>query len=146
MTMRSLKDFGAGVLFIAFGGAFAVIARNYRMGSAVRMGPAYFPTILGVLLVVLGVVILLRSFRVAGSRPNLGRLRPLAFVLASMLAFALLLERLGLVATTISLVVLSRLGGEDVRPGHTVALAIGLAALALGLFVFGLRLPLKVWP
>ncbi len=68
MKIKNAKDFWAGVLFIGFGLAFVLIARNYQMGSAVRMGPAYFPTILGGLLAVLGLVIFLRSFvsRMAG--------------------------------------------------------------------------------
>jgi hypothetical protein len=62
MKIRNQKDFWAGLMFLAFGLAFAIVARNYQMGTAVRMGPAYFPTVLGGLMAVLGLIILLRSF------------------------------------------------------------------------------------
>jgi len=62
MKIANGKDFWAGLMFIAFGLGFMVVARDYTMGSAVRMGPAYFPTVLGGMLAVLGAVIFLRAF------------------------------------------------------------------------------------
>ncbi len=62
MKIRNAKDFWAGLMFVAFGLAFVLVARNYQMGNAVRMGPAYFPTVLGGLLAILGALILARAF------------------------------------------------------------------------------------
>src|SRR2546425_13181410 len=62
MKITNGKDFWAGAMFIAFGLAFMIVAQNYAMGNAVRMGPAYFPTVLGGILAVLGAVVLLRAF------------------------------------------------------------------------------------
>ncbi len=62
MKIKNGKDFWAGLMFISFGLGFALVAQNYPMGSAVRMGPAYFPTVLGALLAVLGGAILFRAF------------------------------------------------------------------------------------
>lgn len=62
MKIRNQKDFWAGLMFLAFGLAFALVALNYQMGTAVRMGPAYFPTVLGGLMAVLGLIVFLRSF------------------------------------------------------------------------------------
>ncbi len=62
MKIANGKDFWAGVMFIAFGLGFMLVAQNYAMGNAVRMGPAYFPTMLGGILAVLGVAIFLRAF------------------------------------------------------------------------------------
>jgi hypothetical protein len=62
MKITNGKDFWAGLMFIAFGLGFMLVARNYAMGNAVRMGPAYFPTVLGGILAVLGGVIFFRSF------------------------------------------------------------------------------------
>jgi len=62
MKITNGKDFWAGLMFIAFGVAFMLVARNYAMGNAVRMGPAYFPTVLGGMLAVLGAVVFLRAF------------------------------------------------------------------------------------
>lgn len=63
MQVKNGKDFWAGLIYIAFGVAFVAVARNYSMGSALRMGPAYFPTWLGALLVLLGLIVFLRSFK-----------------------------------------------------------------------------------
>ncbi|MCX7142149.1 MAG: tripartite tricarboxylate transporter TctB family protein [Proteobacteria bacterium] len=62
MQIKNGKDFWAGLMFIGFGLAFVLIARNYPMGSAVRMGPAYFPTVLGGMLAVLGAMVFFRAF------------------------------------------------------------------------------------
>lgn len=62
MQVRNGKDFWAGLMYVAIGALFMIVARNYAMGSALRMGPAYFPTWLGGLLVVLGLVVFVRSF------------------------------------------------------------------------------------
>lgn len=62
MRIKNGKDFWAGLMFISFGLGFMVVARNYSMGTAVRMGPAYFPTILGGFMAVLGLMVLVRSF------------------------------------------------------------------------------------
>jgi hypothetical protein len=62
MRITNGKDFWAGLMFIGFGMSFMLISRNYPMGSALRMGPAYFPTVLGGLMAVLGAIVLIRSF------------------------------------------------------------------------------------
>ena len=70
MKIRNMKDFLAGLMFIAFGAAAAGLAQNYNMGTAARMGPGYFPTVLGGVLAVLGVIILMESFVVEGEGPK----------------------------------------------------------------------------
>lgn len=62
MKITNGKDFWAGVMFVAFGLAFMWKSQDYAMGTSVRMGPAYFPTMLGGLLAVLGAVVLFRAF------------------------------------------------------------------------------------
>ncbi len=63
MQIKNGKDFWAGLMYIGFGIAFVLVARNYSMGSALRMGPAYFPTWLGGLLTLLGIIVVARSFK-----------------------------------------------------------------------------------
>jgi hypothetical protein len=63
MQIKNGKDFWAGLMYMGFGIAFVVLSRNYTMGSALRMGPAYFPTWLGGLLTLLGLIVLVRSFK-----------------------------------------------------------------------------------
>jgi hypothetical protein len=62
MKITNGKDFWAGLMFIGFGLGFMIVANNYAMGTAVRMGPAYFPTVLGGMLAVLGAAVFFRAF------------------------------------------------------------------------------------
>ncbi len=90
MQIKNGKDFWAGLMYIGFGAAFFLIARNYNMGTALRMGPAYFPTVLGALLVVIGLMVLGRSFfsKIEHSW-RLFEFRPVNFVAAVVIgAFA----------------------------------------------------------
>ena len=87
MRIRNGKDFWAGLMFAGFGLAFMLTALGYRMGAAVRMGPGYFPVVLGGLLAVLGAAILLRSFFSGFEHPfKVLRFRLSLFVAALVLA------------------------------------------------------------
>jgi len=122
------------------------VARNYSMGNAVRMGPGYFPSILGGVLALLGLAVTVRSFWLEGERASRIVWRPLLLVIGAVLAFSLLVEPLGLVLATLALIFMSCLGGWDFRMVEVTLLFIFLAALAAGVFVYCLGLPFKVWP
>ena len=98
LKIKSPKDFWAGLMFIAFGLFFAIWAvTHYQMGSAVRMGPAYFPAVLGGLLAVLGLMVISGSFVMEGPSVPTFHLRPVALVLAANIAYGYLMKPLGLV-------------------------------------------------
>jgi putative tricarboxylic transport membrane protein len=146
MQIRSPKDLCAGLLFIAVGLFTVVAARGYPMGTAVRMGPGYFPAILGAVLAVLGVIVAARGLWTAGGTVAPPQLRPLLLVLASVVAFAVLVHSAGLVVATLALVLVSALGGWEFRLGEVAVLAAVLVALAIVVFVYGLGLPMPLWP
>jgi hypothetical protein len=190
------KDFWAGLLFIAFGLGFMIVSRNYPMGTSVRMGPAYFPTMLGGLLAVLGAIILFRAFfskdktslkvfefrpwvlvagiivgiiayfsiplRSMGAMGEAGYLviggsalllvfgafgpKLLWMILGASLAFGYLLKPLGMVLSTIVLVFFSAYAGHEFRVKEVLVLSIALAAFGVGVFIYGLGLPMNIWP
>ena len=144
--LHSLKDFYAGLFFIFFGTATLVISRSYAMGTAIRMGPGYFPTILGGILTLLGLVISVRSFWMKGEPIKGGKIRPLLLILIAILAFAYLLERIGMVLASFLLIIVSSLGGGEFRFREVILFYFVLTALAVGIFIYGLGLPFKVWP
>ena len=146
IEIRNTKDFYSGLLFIFFGLLAMLVARNYPIGSAVRMGPGYFPTILGGVLVLLGFIITARALWVRGDTVRSLALRPLVFLLGATLAFGLLIQPMGLTLATLALVIISSLGGWEFRLREAVVFSLVLAALAVGLFVYGLGLPFNVWP
>ena len=143
---RDKKDFNAGIMYIVLGGFFAIFAENYPMGTAVRMGPAYFPTILGWLLVGLGLIVFLRSFFLQGQAPRKTNWRPLAFVLASVVAFGFLLDEAGLVVACLALMIISALGGWAFKWNEQLINAVFMTAVNVGLFYYGLGLPFKLFP
>ena len=144
--IRNPKDFYAGIIFIVVGIIALVIGRDYSLGTTTRMGPGYFPAMLGALLTLLGIVIAARTFLVAGAPIDQVRGRPIILIIASMLAFAALLEPAGLVIATVALVVVGCLASTETGIRDVAILIVFLLTVALGLFVYGLGLPIKIWP
>jgi hypothetical protein len=140
------RDFWAGLMFMAFGLGFMVLARDYAMGSAVRMGPAYFPTVLGGLLALLGAIVFARSFFLDSGRVPRWALRPLILILLSVLCFALALRPLGLVVATAVLVFVGALGGHEFRTREAALLYVVLIVFSILVFYKGLGLAFQLWP
>ena len=145
-VVRSPKDFVAGLMFIAIGVGAIVIALNYTLGSAARMGPGYFPRILGILMIALGAVLTLRSLRLQGSPIPGWKWRPVVVVLGSTIIFGLIVNFAGLVLSTILLIVMSSAASHEFRPKEALISGILLAILAVGVFVIGLKLQIGIWP
>jgi hypothetical protein len=158
LEVRDAEDLVSGLIFVGLGLGAVVIALGYPMGTAARMGPGYFPTVLGGLLAVIGLAIVVKSLGVsqpeerAGERqPGLGDallrlLRPLVFVAGALVAFAFLLPRYGLVLAVIALVMISAFADHRPRLLRAIPLAAVMAALVVLVFVRGLGLPIRVWP
>lgn len=144
--IRHPKDFWAGVLFIALGGAAALIALGYAMGSAGRMGPGYFPRWLGLLLVFLGLILVIRSFRLQGEKISFPTFTPLWIVLAAVSVFGAAVNYLGLVIATILLVLIASTASHEYRWKESVIAAIALAIFIVVAFQYGLKLQLPTWP
>jgi putative tricarboxylic transport membrane protein len=147
VKLKSPKDFWAGAMFLAFGLFFALWAMaRYRIGSSVRMGPGYFPAVLGALLALLGAVLVAGSLAIDGPRLPRFNLRPLLLVLASCVAYGYLMQPLGLVLATAALVVISALGGHEFKWKEVAALSAILVLFSVLVFVQGLALPFPLWP
>jgi hypothetical protein len=147
MRIKNPTDFWTGLLFGGFGAFMSVYAAmSYNLGSATRMGPAYFPVWVGGLVALLGLVLLVRSLQLEGPPLPRVRWRPVLFVLGASVAFGYLLKPLGLVFASIVLVAVSALGGHEFRWKEVALLAAGLAAFAVAVFVWGLGLPFPLWP
>lgn len=144
--IRHPKDFWAGVMFIAFGGAGLGIALDYAMGSAGRMGPGYFPRWLGGILIGLGVILILRSLRLQSERISFPSFRPLLIVLGGVLLFGLTVTKLGLVLATVLLVLVSSVASHEYRWKESVIAAVLLAAFVVAAFKYGLQIQLPTWP
>lgn len=147
MKLKSPKDFWAGAMFLAFGATFAAWAvARYHIGSAVRMGPGYFPAVLGGLLALIGAALLAGSLAIDGPRLPRFNLRPLLMVLASCVAYGYLMQPLGLVLATGALVLISALGGHEFKWREVAVLSVVLVVFSVLVFVMGLALPFPLWP
>jgi hypothetical protein len=147
MRIKNPTDFWTGVLFGGLGLFMSLYAAtHYSIGTAVRMGPGYFPLWVGALVALLSVALLIGSLRFEGPRLPRVHWRPLLLILAGSVAFGYLLKPLGLVLATVVLVVVSAFGGHEFRWREALALAVALAVFSIGVFVFALGLPFPLWP
>jgi putative tricarboxylic transport membrane protein len=146
MAIKAQRDFWCGLVFLAIGVAFLILAREYRVGTAARMGPGYFPTLLGGLLALLGVAISGAALVGPGERFPRLQLRPLLVILASIVAFGLALEPLGFVIAVTLLVVIGGFADPELRLRESVALAAFMVVFSVGVFYALLGLPLTLWP
>jgi len=143
--IRDPKDFWSGVIFVFFGLAAVIIGRDYAMGSAGRMGPAYFPTILGGLLALIGVASVIRSLITKGEEIGRFAVKEAFLVLLAVVLFGVLVRDAGLFPATVVLVMLSGFASSKFKWGPFLAVAIGLAIFSVLVFVKGLGLPMPMF-
>ncbi|MDQ0609076.1 hypothetical protein QFZ83_003247 [Variovorax sp. W1I1] len=157
MQIKSQKTFFSGVMFTCVGAAFALGATNYNVGSAARMGPGYFPLIIGTLLAVLGLVVISSAFTVKTADGDpIGKIawKPLGFIIGANLLFGVLLAGLrsiglpamGLIAAIYALVVVACMAGANFSMKLSLILATVLAIGSYLTFIVGLKLQFQVWP
>lgn len=144
--MKLTKNMIAGMMFCAIGAVFLYAGSDYPMGTTRAMGPGYFPRLVAVLLMVLGALTAVQSYVKDEAVPLRLGIKPWPFVavFASVIAFALLVERIGLIPTLAVTIVLSRLAAPRARPLELVGLVVIVSAVIVGVFVYGLAVPLKL--
>lgn len=136
------QDLIGGVLSIAFGGFVLDGALSYPMGSALRMGPGFFPAVLAGLIIILGVALTLHAFKARIARLQVPiKLRPLATITAAVTVFALTLERFGLAPATIALVVIGSLAAPRWQPVRATVLALVMTVAVYVIFIAILQMP-----
>ena len=146
MRIRAPKDFWSGVMFCGFAVVAILAARGYSSGTAGKMGPGYFPLLLGGLLAALGAILTARSLVLSGEPVARFHVVPLAIVAAAVCLFGVMIEPLGLVLSLAVLTLLSAFAGAQFRLLETVGLAAALIVFSVGVFVYALGLPLNIWP
>jgi len=135
-------------MFIAFGVFFVGYARQYDMGTAARMGPSYFPTVLGGLMVLLGIIVLIQGLATeqADGKIEPFNFKALVLVLGAVVAFGLLLRPAGLLVALFVLIAVSSFGSHEFKVRDMLLLSIGMSLLVLGVFIYGLSMTIPVLP
>jgi len=157
MRIKSQRDFFAGLMFSAVGVAFAWGATHYSIGSGARMGPGYFPLMLGILLAILGLVIVFGALVVETEDGEpVGRIawKPLGFIIGSNILFGVLLGGLpsvgipafGLIVAIYGLTFVAAMAGDEFKAKEVAILATVLALGSYLAFVVLLKLQFPVWP
>lgn len=157
MHIKSQKDFFAGLMFLIVGAGFAYLSLKYNAGTGARMGPGYFPRLLGILLAIFGAIIIVNSLRskvVGGDLIGKFAWRPLGFIIGANLVFGILLGGLpsiklpamGLIVGIYALVFIASKAGDTFRFKEVFTLATVLAIGSYLAFIVLLKLQFPVWP
>ncbi len=155
--IKSQKDFFSGVVFMALGIAFAWGATTYSVGTGARMGPGYFPLMLGILMALLGTVITIKALIVktaGGDKIGKWIWRPVGYIVASNLAFGVLLGGLpsiglpamGMIIAIFALTLISAKAGSEFKLKEILILSVILAIGSYVVFILLLKLQIQVWP
>ena len=139
--LRNNRDFIAGLLFVVLGALAVALARDYPFGTTMRMGPGYFPTVLGGILFLFGVYVLARGIRSGEQVQGEWGWKPLALIALSIVLFGFLLDRLGLVPATVATLFVAAAAGREFRWKEVCLLAVVMAAFSVAVFSWGLQLP-----
>jgi hypothetical protein len=135
------KDFWSGLMLIAIGGGAVLIARNYNFGSALRMGPGYFPVVLGSILAVFGLFFVTRAVRNAEKIEPGWSPRALIIIPLVLILFGLLMTHAGFVPALFVLIFGSAAASTEFKLGEVLLLSAGLTAFCVAVFIWGLGLP-----
>ncbi|MFM1907150.1 MAG: hypothetical protein RLZZ591_827 [Pseudomonadota bacterium] len=157
MQIKSQKDFFSGLMFLVVGLAFAWGASSYSIGTGARMGPGYFPLILGILLAILGAVIAFKAMTVdTPDGQKIGALawKPLTYVIGANVLFGVMLGGLpsiglpamGMIAGIYALTIVASLAGSEFKWKEVLVLATILSIGSYLAFVVLLKLQFPVWP
>ncbi|HEY1059294.1 MAG TPA: tripartite tricarboxylate transporter TctB family protein [Limnobacter sp.] len=141
---KNLRDFWSGLLYLLVGAAAVWLGDDYPMGTAVRMGPGYFPIVLGYLLAGIGLLCVLRAFVQAGDPLEGFAWTKVAWVTVAVTAFGLIVQGAGLAAAVAAVVVLSALASRHFSWKWSVGIAVGSAVFCALVFVKGLGIPMPV--
>jgi Tripartite tricarboxylate transporter TctB family len=144
IAIRHPKDFCAGLIFTASGLAFGILAQGYEMGTATRMGPAYFPTILAVVLVIIGLATVIRAFVIDGPPIQGFALKAAILALGPVVLFGFILRGAGLVLALLPLVMISAYASARFKWIVAIPLALALTGFAILVFILGIGLPIPI--
>jgi hypothetical protein len=146
LPVRGEREFATGLLFLLIGGVGLWFSRTWPIGTLAMMDSGFFPRVLSGFVLLSGMVLLARGVVLPGPALPGGAWRPLVCVIAAVVAFALVVEELGIVVSVLAVVGIGSFAGTPLRPLAFVMLWAALSIGVVAVFIWGVELPLKVWP
>jgi hypothetical protein len=148
LKIRNQRDFGAGIMYMVIGLFFAIIATRYNMGTAAKMGPGYFPFYLGLLMVLLGLLVLVRSMGAKATIEAIPKFnwKIIIQITGAVVLYALLLPRMGFLVAVVVLVLVSASASKDFTWKGSLLNATFLVIFTYSVFVVGLKLQFPLLP
>ena len=148
MKIRNQRDFGAGVMYMVIGLFFSIVATNYSMGTAAKMGPGYFPFYLGILMLLLGLLVAVKAFSAKAAIEAIPKFnwKIIAQITGAVVLYGLLLPRLGFLIAVVVLVFVSASASREFTWKGTALNAAFLVTFTYSVFVVGLKLQFPLLP
>ncbi len=141
VPLQRNKDVLSGLMFIGVGGGAMWMARDYPFGSALRMGPGYFPSVLGGIMIAFGIFILVQGLLKPLLITRTWSIRGLIILPLSALVFGILMEKVGFVPAMFVLSMLAATASPEFKFMEQAILAAALTLGSVALFIWGLGLP-----
>jgi Tripartite tricarboxylate transporter TctB family len=146
MKITHPKDFYAGLLFFVTGLAAMVMAFGYPLGTAARMGPGYFPRVLGGIMMALGAMLSIRSFALKGEAITPFAWKAIALVLGGVCVFGAIAIQTGLVIATFALIIITGYASREFNLRESLISSVVLSVVAVLMFIVGLKLQFPIFP
>jgi hypothetical protein len=144
LVLHDNKDFWAGLVFAGTGAAAIFIARTYPFGTTLRMGPGYFPRVLGWILILFGIYVMVRGLRRYEKIQGNWSIRALIVLPLSMVVFGVLMELAGFIPALAALIFVSAASGREFKFKEVLLLTFFLGLMSIAMFIWGLGLPYQL--
>jgi Tripartite tricarboxylate transporter TctB family len=148
LKIRNQRDFGAGIMYLIIGLFFTIVATNYPMGTAAKMGPGYFPFFLGILMTILGLIVAIKALSATAAIEAIPKFnwKVIAQITGSVVLYGLLLPRLGFLIAVVVLVLVSASASKEFTWKGSLINAAFLVTFTYSVFVMGLKLQFPLLP
>ncbi len=141
LEFRCNKDFWSGLMFFVIGAAAVLVARDYPFGRLLRMGSGFFPTLLGVILMLFGIYIMVKGLRRNEKIRGNWSVRAVIVLPLITILFGVLMERAGFIPALAVLAFGSAAAGNEFKWGEVLLLTAFMTVLSVAVFILGLGLP-----
>jgi len=139
--LKNNKRFLTGIMFLIIGGVSIYIAQDYPMGTALRMGPGYFPIVLGGMIGLFGIYELILGALKPDPVKGNWSVKALIILPLSAVVFGILMETAGFIPALIALIFVSAASGPEFKFTEVLISAVVITVCSVGLFIYGLGLP-----